>query len=97
MKRIICFEHVDMGIREGMATPVDVMRKRTVGPYNGYIAGVGTDAESALDDMLHMMQEADYDITGLEGQIKDFWNPSQEEGDGKGCFYHFGITFRFEE
>lgn len=98
MKRILYFEIVDIGIREGMATPIDEMRAAMVGNlFNGYVAGVGTDAESALDDVLHMMQDSCYDITGLEGHIKEEWEPSLDEGDGKVCYYHFGIIFRFTE
>jgi len=99
MKRIIYFEIVDIGIREGMGTPVDMFRSLATGSelFNAFAAGVGADAESALDDMLHTMQEDDYDITGLEGQIKEDWEPSQDEGDGKGCYYHFGIIFRFTQ
>ncbi len=97
MKRILYFEIVDMGIRNGMGTPRDEMRAAMVNNlFNGYTAGVGTDVESALDDMLHLMQE-DYDITGLEVQIKEDWEPSQDEGDGKGCYYHFGIIFKWEQ
>jgi hypothetical protein len=51
---------------------------------------------SALDDMLHTMQEQDYDITGLESMIKEDWEPGREEGDGN-CYYHFGIVFKYRE
>lgn len=96
MKRIVFFEHVNLGIREGMDTPIKEMNDRMVGNlHNGFAAGVGTDAESALDDMLRILQEQDYDITGLEGQIKDFWNPMLEEGNGCDFWYHFGIVFKF--
>jgi hypothetical protein len=99
MKRILYFEIVDMGVRNGMGTPRDEMLKaiETVALFNGYTAGVGTDAESALDDMLHLMQEQDFDITGLEGQIKEGWEPSTDEGDGVGCYYHFGIIYKYTE
>ena len=98
MKRIMYFEIVDMGIRNGMGTPVNMSRKLAAGSelFNAFAAGVGTDAESALDDMLNTMQEQDYDITGLEGQIKEGWEPSQEEGWGH-FYYHFGIIFRFTQ
>ena len=98
MKRIIYFEIVDLGIREGMGTPVDMFRSPAVsGVFNGFAAGVGTDAESALDDLLNTMQEQNYDITGLEGQIKEEWEPSQDEGVGNKFYYHFGIIFRFAQ
>ena len=98
MKRILYFEMVDMGIRNGMGTPREELLDaiKIVRLFNGYAAGVGTDAESALDDMLHLMQEDGYDITGLEGQIKEGWEPSQDEGDGVNCYYHFGIVFKSE-
>ena len=100
MKRILYFEIVKlgMGIRPGMGTPVEMFRLLVAGSgelFNGFAAGVGTDAESALDDMLHLMQEDDYDVTGLEGQIKEDWEPSTDEGDGVGCYYHFGIIFKW--
>jgi hypothetical protein len=97
MKRILYFEIVDLGIRNGMGTPRDEMLEaiEIVALFNGYAAGFGTDAESALDDMLHLMQEDDFDISGLEGQIKEGWEPSTDEGDGVSCFYHFGIIFKF--
>jgi len=98
MRRILYFEVVDMGIRNGMGTPREELIDAIKNPnlFNGYVAGVGTDAESALEDMFHLMQECDYDITGLEGQIKERWNPSSDEGDGKNCYYHFGIIFMYE-
>jgi hypothetical protein len=98
MKRILYFEIVDIGIRNGMGTPRGEMLDAIENPilFNGYTAGFGTDAESALDDMLHLMQEQDYDITGLEGQIKEDWEPGQDEGDGD-CYYHFGIIFKYQE
>ena len=96
MKRILYFEIVDMGIRNGMGTPVDKLRELVGGVlFNGFAAGVGTDAESALDDMLYLMQEDDFDITGLEGQIREGWEPSQEEGNGCDFYYHFGIVFKW--
>jgi len=99
MKRLLYFEIVDIGVRNGMGTPRDELLAAIQNPilFNGYAAGFGTDAESALDDMLQMMQEDDYDITGLEGQIKEDWEPSTDEGDGVGCYYHFGIIFKFKE
>ena len=99
MKRILYFEIVDMGVRNGMRTPRDELLAAIQNPllFNGYAAGAGTDAESALDDMLNMMQLDDYDITGLEGQIKEGWEPSLNEGDGVCCFYHFGIIFKYTQ
>lgn len=96
MKLILFFEIVDMGIREGMETPRDELLKKVGHPhiFNGYAAGVGTDAESALDDMFNLMED-DYDITELEGQIKKQWSPSLEEGNGRDFFYHFGIVFKW--
>ncbi len=98
MKRILYFEIVDIGIRNGMGTPVDMFRSLAAGSelFNAFAAGVGTDAESALDDMLHLMQEQDYNITGLEGQIKEEWEPSSDEGWGH-FYYHFGIIFRYTQ
>lgn len=98
MKQVLYFEIVDMGLQPGMGTPIARMREAaTRGLYNGYTAGCGTDAESALEDMLNMMQEDDFDITGLEGQIKDGWRPSMDEGDGRDVWYHFGIVYKFNE
>jgi hypothetical protein len=98
VKRIIYFEIVDHGVLEGMATPIKKMRDAMVPiVFNGYTCGVGTDAESALDDMLHMMQEDDFDVTRLEGQVKEEWEPSQDEGDGRKFYYHFGIVYRWAE
>lgn len=98
MKQILYFEIVNMGIRNGMGTPIEEMMKVAVPIiHNGYTAGVGTDAESALEDMLNKMQEDDFDIVGLEGQIKDGWRPSEYEGDGRDVWYHFGIVYNFSE
>ncbi len=98
MKNILYFEIVDMGIRNGMMTPREELLD-AIEPtlHNGYVGGVGTDAESALDDMLYLLQDQDYDITGLEGQVREEWEPSSEEGDGENCYYHFGIVFRFAQ
>ncbi len=97
MKRILHFEIVDFGIQAGMATPkLRLYHELIVNHFNGCVAGIGTDAESALDDMLYIMQELDYDVSGLEGQIKSRWEPSTDEGDGHSRFYHFGIVFKFQ-
>jgi hypothetical protein len=47
MKRIMYYEIVDLGIRNGMGTPRSEMLAAIVNPtlFNGYTAGVGTDAE----------------------------------------------------
>ena len=99
MKRILYFEIVDMGIRNGIETSRDeillTIKKSLL--FNAYTVGVGTDAESALDDMLFLMQDSGFDVSGLEGQIKEEWEPSQDEGDGENYYYHFGIVYKFEE
>ena len=97
MKHIVYFEIVDIGIREGMEMPINMFWALDDSLFNGFSAGIGTDAESALDDMLNNLQERDYDITGLEGQIKEGWEPSQDEGDGHSLYYHFDIVFKFTE
>ena len=97
MKQIMYFEIVDMGIRNGMGTPLKEMLKAvTAGLHNGYTAGVGTDAESALDDMFNRLQEDGFDVEGLEGQIKEDWGPMSDEGDGRDIWYHFGIVYFFK-
>ncbi len=59
--------------------------------------GEGTDAESALDDLLEGLSVL-RDITGLEGRIKSEWNPSMEEGDwDEDTQYKFGIMFNEAE
>lgn len=60
--------------------------------YQHSFCGAGTDAESALDDLLEGLS-VQHDITGLEGRIKSEWNPSMEEGDGEDTHYKFGILF----
>jgi hypothetical protein len=96
MKSIIHFEIVDMGIQAGMGTPkLRLYNEMIECHFNGWASGVGTDAESALDDLFHILQEADYDVTGLESQIKERWEPSTDEGDGHSFYYHFGLVFRF--
>lgn len=57
----------------------------------GLYKGIGTDAESALDDLLHTLQLAGYDVTGVEVSIKERWNPTEEEGDGDQGYYHLYI------
>jgi hypothetical protein len=52
----------------------------------GLHMGMGTDAESALDDLLHTLQVAGYDVTGVESSIKERWRPTEEEGE-----YHLYI------
>jgi len=82
-----------------MGTPRDDLLDaiKVVRLFNGYAAGVGTDAESALDDMLFLMQDSGFDVSGLEGQIKEGWEPSTDEGDGENFYYHFGIIYGFEQ
>lgn len=98
MKQVMYFEIVDMGIRNGMGMPIKEMMNAAVPKlHNAYTAGVGTDAESALEDMLNKMQEDGFDVAGLEGQIKEGWRPSEYEGDGRDVWYHFGIVYFFTE
>ncbi|MHC4296451.1 MAG: hypothetical protein ACYS7Y_04050 [Planctomycetota bacterium] len=47
-------------------------------PLHYFCMGEGSDAESALDDLLHKMQVRGYDVGGLEGRIKDIWCPAEE-------------------
>jgi hypothetical protein len=103
MKRLVYFEIVDFGIQEGIETPkaklylYAQMLREPHSLFNGYVTGVGTDAESALDDLLHTMQECGYDVAGLEGQIKEGWEPSMEEGDGRKFYYHLGLVFKWTQ
>ena len=99
MKKILYFEIVDIGIRNGMDTFQDeiLMAIENSPLFNDYTIGVGTDAESALDDMLFLMQDSGFDVSGLKTQIKEEWEPSSDEGDGKNCYYHFGIIYKFKE
>ena len=64
--------------------------------FNGFqhaFWGRGTDAESALDDLLESLS-AYYDVTGLEGRIKSEWGPSMREGDfDEDTHYKLGIMF----
>ncbi len=59
--------------------------------------GEGTDAESALDDLLHKLATKGFDIGGLEGRIKSMWMPSEDEGDGETTQYYLGLDFNHEE
>jgi len=86
------FEIRDFGVMDARVTP-------TVLAYRGYSCacyGRGTDAESALDDLLEYMATHGFDITGLEGRIKSRWEPSMEEGAGD-TQYKFGIMFNEDE
>jgi hypothetical protein len=57
--------------------------------YKHSCYGYGTDAESALDDLLETLATRGFDVTGLEGRIKDEWSPSEEEDD----YYVLGLMF----
>jgi hypothetical protein len=93
MRCITEFKIVDLGVQRDMACLRGRFYDRMVANgYNGFVSGVGTDAESALDDMFQLLD--DYDVAGLEGEIKSRWNPSDEEGNGCDLWYHFGIVFR---
>jgi hypothetical protein len=61
--------------------------------YKHTCYGQGTDAESALDVLLENLATSGFDLTGLEGRIKDEWSPSTEEGDGATTYYCLGIMF----
>jgi len=54
--------------------------------------GIGTDAESALDDLLQSLSDFS-DVTGLEGRIKAEWYPSREEGDCDVTYYCIRLLF----
>ncbi len=54
--------------------------------------GIGTDAESALDDLLQSLSDF-FDVTGLEGRIKAEWYPSSEEGDCDITYYCIRLLF----
>jgi len=58
------------------------------------MGGLGTDAESALDCLLHNLQDHGYDVEGLEARIKAVWNPSTGEGNGATTFYHLYLVFK---
>jgi len=62
---------------------------------DGFECGVGTDAESALDDLLAELSKY-HDITGLEGRIKSEWEPSDAEGDSDSDTYYC-LMLKFNE
>jgi len=82
------FVLLDLGLEEITAEP----KKHPLGRFEHWAAGWGTDAESALDSMLHHMDSLDYNIAGLEHRIKNTWNPSTVEGDGL-QMYHLILKF----
>jgi len=86
----------DFEIRDHGVLPLDCIPAHNTLPgyeYSGL--GCGTDAESALDDLLETLS-ANFDASDLEGRIKWAWNPSGEEGDGE-SMYWFGIVFNGDE
>jgi hypothetical protein len=85
MKNITKFKLIDTKL---MAIPQVVADETLLPGWNAIAHGWGTDAESALDHLLHNLQENDYDVSGLEWQIKNVWNPTEEEGNGKDIYYH---------
>ena len=54
--------------------------------------GIGSDAESALDDLLQSLSDF-FDVTGLEGRIKSEWDPNSEEGDCDITYYCLRLLF----
>ncbi len=58
--------------------------------------GIGTDAESALDDLLQSLSDF-FDVTGLEGRIKAEWYLSSEEGDCDITYYCIRLLFNEDE
>jgi hypothetical protein len=52
------------------------------------IHGYGTDAESALDTLLHNLEVNGFDPEGMEARIKAVWTPSEEEGNFDDTQYH---------
>jgi hypothetical protein len=98
MKQILYFEIFDLGVQQGMEMPATVVKAaQDSTTFNGCSWGFGTDAESALEDMLNSLQEMDFYVAGLEGQIKDGWCPGRLEGDGCDQWYHFGIAYLYKE
>jgi len=86
------FEICDFGITNIFTCP-DFHPERYPFRFKQLACGAGTDAESALDDLLEGLSVL-HDITGLEGRIKSEWNPSTEEGEwDKDTHYKFGIMF----
>lgn len=93
MKIILDFKLEDTGL---LAIPQGLALKHWCSPkYPTIVHGMGTDAESALDDLLQNLQENDYDVEGLAARIRMVWNPSTEEGNGATTFYH--LYLRIEE
>lgn len=49
--------------------------------YIAVIHGYGTDAESALDTLLHNLEVNGFDPEGMETRIKEVWTPTEDEGN----------------
>jgi len=86
--RIETWRVMDLGV-----LPMEADKRTTSENWDHISWGVGTDAESALDDLLHNLQEGGYDVAGLEGEIKSDWNPSEDEGDGETEEYRLVLLF----
>lgn len=90
------FEIRDFGVMSIFECP-DFHPERYPLRFKRLACGAGTDAESALDDLLEALS-IHHDITGLEGHIKSRWEPSTEEGDfDEDTHYKFGILFNEDE
>jgi hypothetical protein len=65
--------------------------------FRCYENGIGTDAHSALEDLLESLSYS-YDVTDLEGLIRSEWLPtSTEEGDCDHTYYCIRLLFNEDE
>jgi hypothetical protein len=93
MKDITKFRLVDLGLK-GLTR--EEATEALLPGWDHVAQGWGTDAESALDTLLHNLQANDFDVVGLEWQIKNIWNPTEVEGDGKNIYYHLYLCIKTE-
>ncbi len=68
------FKLIDLGYATVRQEDLDEIRDF----YDQVRVGHGSESESALDDLLHTLQVESYNVGGLEGRIKDVWNPEPE-------------------
>jgi len=100
MKIITEFDVRDCGVLLGVvfeAWAPSIIGISTWTKYDHTEYGEGTDAESALDDLLHKLSVRGFDVGGLEGCIKIVWMPNEDEGDGETTRYYLGLNFNSVE
>lgn len=81
----------------GVQREIELRNNPADSGYSHWEMGIGTDAESAMDDLLESLAYWNCYTEGLSARIRKAWNPTDLEGVGPDTAYQICLLYNLAE